>query len=153
MEEKEMKKFEVEIGINYKNIPQGHRPSTVQLYAGASCEIVGGYGISINRRYFILAKVTVEIPDWCVPSKEWRWELSRPGYHSTCGTDDLCFVTCNKIASTGELIGIGSLNPDGQKALIMEAVNSGLTFHFPGENGKMEKMALEPLSIRWISAN
>ena len=148
-----MKKYEIEIGINYENIPQGHRPSNVRLYAGAACEIVGSYGISINKQYFIRAKVTVEIPDWCVPSKKWGWELSRPGYHSNCGTDDLCFVACNKIASTGELIGIGSLNTDGQKALIMEAINSGLTFHYPEENGGMGKMALEPLSIRWISTD
>lgn len=148
-----MKKYKIEIGINYENIPQGHRPSNVRLYAGASCEIVGGYGISINRRYFVRAKVAVEIPDWCVPSKKWSWELSRPGYHSTCGTDDLCFVACDKIASTDELISIGSLDTDGQKALIMQAINSGLTFHFPEENGKMGKMALEPLSIRWISAD
>lgn len=149
-----MKKYEIEIGISYENIPQGYRPSNVRLYAGASCEIVGGYGISVNRQYFVRAKVTVEIPDWCVPSKKWHWELSRPGYHSTCGTDDLCFVACDRIASTDELTGgIGSLNEDGQKALIMEAINSGLTFNFPDENGKMGKMALEPLSIRWIPAN
>ena len=148
-----MKKYEIEIGINYTDIPQCHRPSTVRLYAGASCDIVAGYGISVNRQYFIRAKVTVEIPDWCVPSKKWGWKLSRPGYQSTSGTDDLCFVACNKIVSTDEMTAIGFLKEDAQKALITEAINSGLTFHFPGENGKMEKMALEPLSIRWLAAN
>lgn len=145
-------KYEIEIGINYSDIPQGHRPSTVKFHAGAFCEIVAGYGISVNRQYFVRAKVTVELPDWCVPSKEWYWNLSRPGYHSTSGTDDLCFVACNKIAVTDEMYAIGSLKEESQKALIMEAINSGLTFHFPGENGKMEQMALEPLSIRWIDA-
>lgn len=142
-------KYEVEVGINYTTIPQGHRPSTYKCYSAAECSIVGGYGISSSLD-FIRAMVTVELPDWCVPSKKWHWNLSRPGYHSTSGSDDLCFVSCNQKAVTDEMISIGCLKPDDQKALIMQAINSGLTFRFPGENGQMEHKPLEPLSIRWI---
>lgn len=137
---------EIDIGANYEVVPHDHQPSTYIVTADAIVNI-GGYGIvSGGSEMSPTAYVTVDLPDWCEPSRQWHWPMSKPGHRSRSGSDDLCFVVCSQPARQ-EVDYIGQCN---FKALIQQAIDSGLLLVHPGKDGSMIREPIECKGIRWV---
>lgn len=138
-------KHEVEVGINYKAVNNGHGPASYEFSADCIVNIVGAYGVTATD-YPTRAFVTVDLPDCIAHSEKYAWDLAIPGRTSKSGTADMCFVVCGQTARE-HCKYFGSLDA---KALIMRAIDSGLYMIYPDENGAMQKTQLSPESIRWL---
>lgn len=137
-------KHEIEVGINYKAVNNGHGPASYEFSADCIVNIVGAYGISSN--YPTRAFVTVDLPDYIARSEKYAWDLAIPGITSKSGTADMCFVVCGQTARE-QCTYFGALDA---KALIMRAIYSGLFLIFPTKDGTMQKHQLAYESIRWL---
>lgn len=138
----------IEIGIESAAINNGHGPRTYRFRANASVDIVGSYGISpvqIGSARTPRAIIAVDLPEWVAESSKWHWMMSRPGCKSKSGTDDLCFVVCKETAEMRcEFFG----QLDG-KALIQQALDSGVQFVYPEQDGSMKRLDIEYTLVRW----
>lgn len=134
-----MRKITTRIGVK-STLRNPQAPIDEQVWdveCDISDRICGPYGIScVNTD--TERRIYVEVPDWVVPSKKWNWELSRPGYKSKSGSDDLCFIVCRAPAKvTVDLP--GRINHD---EFINKALSGGLELVYPGDNGEMLRMDL-----------
>ena len=140
-----MMKTEITVGIAYDTVPHGHEPASYVFYANVLVNITRQYGI-VSGDIDTCAIVTVDLPDWVVPSDEFYWPMSRPGCSSRRGTGNLCFVECKETAKQ-ECDFFGQVD---RKKLIEEALLSGLRFVYPTETGDMASMDVTYSGIRWI---
>ena len=137
---------EIEFGISAAEIKHGHEPSTWQFTADAVVAIDGEYGINYDNGSRVRAYVTVDLPDEVTKSTKYRWDLAWPGRKSAHGSADLCFVVCNTpaVACHEHFGGLDA------KALISQAIESGLRFVYPGEDGSMMSEPVACEGVRWV---
>ena len=138
-----MKKVSVKVGARRDDIRDqwgvvGHRIS-----ANTIVNIVGSYGLSSDGNMSHWERqVDVLVPEWVQPSQKWSWNMSRHGYKSNSGSDNLCFVTCKNPVQV-DTIDAGHAKQDMPDVLIQKAIDGGFQFHFPIEDGSMGVMDVE----------
>lgn len=126
----------IKFGTNYSKVEHGHEPQTYIFKSDAIIDIVGSYGIPGGGGDCKQKRYNVEVPDWVEHSANWSWDMARTGYRSKSGTDDMCFVICER-PITKEVKYFGEAD---QFAMIDEAVNGGLLFVYPEKDGSMTKI-------------
>lgn len=134
---------EIEIAIMSVTVKHDHAPSTYTFTADvAPCEM-GGYGLPHCDPGLPTAAVSIDVPDWI--SLDSMGRMIRPGYNSKAGTAARCLVTCN----TPAIEDCEYYGDCDYHALILRALSSGLTLHYPTDDRSMATMPIKGDLIGW----
>lgn len=137
-----MKQVKVWVGVNGTDIRKNGHVVGRKYQVDVTDRISGGYGIGSDGELSRWSRlVTVLVPDWVEPSIKWDWEMSRPGYKSTSGSDHLCFVTCRAPITVEEYY--HDAPHEDLDVLVQRAIDGGFRFHYPTETGAMAQMDIE----------
>ena len=132
----------ISIDVVYDKVNHDHQPCTYVGKANVQT-CCGGYG-TVGTMTHKRALIAVDLPDEVTKSAEFMWPMALPGRNSRTGSGDLCFVVCGETARA-EYTYLGQLDA---KALIEQALASGIWFIWPGENGDMQKRQIPYRVVR-----